>query len=62
MINIVVVLRIHDNRDEKKYIYIPISSNHPYSGVDGFEFTPNPLKGNIDTLHEVLDFKRKIGK
>jgi hypothetical protein len=57
-VNMVVVQWIKDNVEEGKYICIPISSYLPHSGPDGFEFTPNPLQGNLYQLREVLDFKR----
>jgi hypothetical protein len=62
-VNIVVVQRIHDGIEEGKYIYIPISSYLPLTGDDGFEFIPNPLRGNKYTLGDgVFDFKRTIRK
>jgi len=60
--NIVVVLRVHNNVEEGKYIYNLISSSLPQDGVDGFKFTPNPQQGNTYYLHEVLDFKRSTSK
>ncbi len=61
-VNVVVVLRFKDNVEEGKYIYQPISSYLPQNGDDGFEFTPNPLQGNVYQLHEVLDYRRLRGK
>ena len=57
-INIVVVLRLHDDIEEGKYILLPISSYLPMNGVDGFEYTPNPLRGNTYQTQVVLDYKR----
>jgi hypothetical protein len=60
---VVVVQRIRDAVEEGKYICIPISSDLPQPGDDGFEFTPNPLNGNRYTLGDgVFDFRRTIGK
>lgn len=61
-VNIVVVQRIHDGIEEGKYIILTISSFRMFSGVDGFELTPDPLQENKYTTHKVLDFKRARGK
>ncbi len=53
-VNIVVVQRVSGNTEEGKYIYIPVSSYWPHSGVDGFSFT--------EIGNGVFDFKRTIGK
>ncbi|MFC1525409.1 hypothetical protein ACFL6X_01205 [Candidatus Latescibacterota bacterium] len=58
-INIVVVQRVTDGIEEGKYIYIPVSSYLPQSGVDGFELTPNPMSGDTYTLGDgIFEFKR----
>jgi hypothetical protein len=62
-LNIVVVLRLHDNIEEGKYIYIPISSYLPMNGVDGFEYTPNPQRDNkYYAGDDVLDYRRVRSK
>ncbi len=62
-VNVVVVQRVHEGIEEGKYIYIPISSYLPQSGDDGFEFTPDPRRGNTYTWGDgVFDFKRTISK
>ena len=60
MNNIVVVRRIEDGAEYGKYIHIPISSYLPMRGDYGFTFYPEPLNGNIYTLHNngVFDYKR----
>jgi hypothetical protein len=61
-VNIAIVLRVHDNVEEGKYVCILISSYLPQNGDDGFEFTPNPQKdGKFYSGGPVFDFKRKIG-
>ncbi len=58
-VNIVVVQRIENGIEEGKYIYIPVSSYLPHSGVDGFEFIPNPQQGNRYSMpKDALEFKR----
>lgn len=60
-VNIAIVLRVHDQVEEGKYVYIPISSYWPpENGVDGFEFIPDPRKDGW-YRGSVLDFKRKTG-
>lgn len=59
-VNLVVVQKLTSEGEEGKYIYIPISSYLPVSGVDGFEFTPDPLQGNEYHSMEVLDYTRRI--
>jgi hypothetical protein len=58
--NLVVVQKLTSEGEEGKYIYIPISSYLPVSGVDGFEYTPDPRQGNEYHSMEVLEYKRKI--
>jgi len=40
-VNLVVVQKLTGTREEGLYIYIPISSYLPHTGVDGFEFVPD---------------------
>jgi hypothetical protein len=62
-INIVVVQRIQNGIEEGKYILIPVSSYLPHNGVDGFDFTPNPQRGNLYYSGDgVLEFRRTRGK
>jgi hypothetical protein len=60
--NVVVVQRVRNGMEEGKYIYIPISSNLPQTGDDGFEFSPNPrAKAGQYVLGDgIFDFKRSL--
>jgi hypothetical protein len=61
--NIVVVLRRVNDIEEGKYICVSHSSYLPTSGDDGFELSPNPMKGNKHTLRKGLfAFKRNRSK
>lgn len=50
--NVVVVQKLSANAEEGKYIYIPVSSYIPQSGVDRFTFTKS--EGNVH------DYRRSI--
>ena len=59
--NIVVVQKVRDNVEEGKYIHIPISSNLPMDGIDGFTLHPNPIKGNRYLPGDgIFDYQRTI--
>ena len=60
-VNLVVVQKVHNNVEEGKYIYIPVSSYLPMDGIDGFTYKPNPLKDNQYHFGEgVFDYQRTI--
>ena len=50
--NVVVVQKLSANAEEGKYIYIPVSSYIPRSGVDDFTFTKS--QGNVH------DYRRSL--
>ncbi len=52
--NVVVVQRVRGNVEEGQYLYNPISSFMPRSGVDGFEFFGTSKDG-------ATDFRRTVG-
>jgi hypothetical protein len=61
--NVVVVQCVANGIEEGKYIYVTISSYLPQNGVDGFEYTPNPQRGNLFYAgDEALDYKRVVKK
>ena len=60
-VNIVVVQRIDKGIEFGKYIYIPISSYLPKTGVDGFVLEPNPERNKGYFLgNGIFDYTRVI--
>jgi hypothetical protein len=60
MVNLVVVQKSADRKEEGLYIYIQVSSYLPMDGVDGFKLTPKPNQGRIYTLGDgIFRYERK---